>query len=1007
MVEGSPVQRARETNRTAKGGSRRGWVRRRFPGRRAWLAGVSAALLAVAISPQAARAAQGGRAAVSAQPGQTVTIDGSGGGRTFQGFGAVSGNGSSRLLTDYPEPQRSQILDYLFKPGYGASLQILKVEIGADTDSTSGSEPSSERQSSQVNCNAGYEWWLMAQAKARNPGIKFYALEWGAPGWLTGGFWSQDNINYLLGWLGCARQHGFTISYLGGRDESGYDKGFYEKLHQALRANGYTTQVVATDDHNPPDYWAVATDMKSDPAFSDAVDILGEHDVCVWRSLYQHCNASQDALDSGKPLFNSEQSAEDYAVGAGPLARAGNRNYIDARVTANINWALTGSSYGDFPVAGTALTLADKPWSGYYDVGPEIWVDAQTTQFAQPGWRYIDSASGYLSNGASYVTLRSPATGDYSTVIETMDATAPETVQFQATGGLSAGTVHQWSTDLSSADPATWFVHDGDIQPAGGSYTVILQPGRVYTLSTTTGQGKGSAAHAASPGSQFPLPLHQNFDGVADGQPAPYFSDVNGAFQAEPCGAGRPGTCYGQVITQAPIAWHGYTEPPATIVGDPRWWGDYEVSADAMPPGTGYLELLGRVESQQHNTAGYHLRFSGTGAWELYTEDTYRQDTTLASGTAASGTGTWHALALRFYGTTVTAFLDGQQLASVQDGTHTTGQVGFQVSPWQHAQFDNLSVVPDGPAPQFIPHSQMTASATSAHTANDFGSDYGANNAIDDRVETSWRSEYNPPASLPQSITLDLHQVRPVSALAYKPPVTSPDTGTILGYQVEVSTDGSSYQQVASGAWPATIATKVASWSQPVRARYVRLVATSATGCPQTASASEINVSTTPITGFAALSGPPGTGSGLPAQFQQTVPQSQMTATATSYHPGYQPSYAVDGNCATFWHVEWSPPHPLPQSVTLDLGGSYATDGLSYLPRQDGNHNGDITGYTVYVSSDGQNFTNVTSGTWASDSSLKYVTWQPVTARYVRLEATAGFNGYANAAEINIAGQPG
>jgi hypothetical protein len=47
-----------------------------------------------------------------------VTIDGRSGARGFDGIGAVSAGASSRLLIDYPEPQRSQILDYLFKPDY-------------------------------------------------------------------------------------------------------------------------------------------------------------------------------------------------------------------------------------------------------------------------------------------------------------------------------------------------------------------------------------------------------------------------------------------------------------------------------------------------------------------------------------------------------------------------------------------------------------------------------------------------------------------------------------------------------------------------------------------------------------------------------------------------------------------------------------------------------------------------------------------------------------------------
>ena len=135
---------------------------------------------------------------------QTVIIEGGGLGRTFDGLGAISGGGgNSRLLIDYPEPNRSQILDYLFKPNYGASLQILKVEIGGDANSTSGAEPSHMHSASDENYYRGYEWWLMEQAKARNPDIKLVALEWTAPGWIGGGsnFWSQDNVDYIVKWI--------------------------------------------------------------------------------------------------------------------------------------------------------------------------------------------------------------------------------------------------------------------------------------------------------------------------------------------------------------------------------------------------------------------------------------------------------------------------------------------------------------------------------------------------------------------------------------------------------------------------------------------------------------------------------------------------------------------------------------------------------------------------------------------------------------------------------------
>src|SRR5437868_2632774 len=103
-----------------------------------------------------------------------VTVSGSDTGRIFDGVGALS-NSSSRLLYDYPEPQRSQILDYMFKPNYGASLQILKVEIGGDTNSTDVAEPSHMRSPTDLDFTRGWEWWVIGQAKARNPDIKLYA----------------------------------------------------------------------------------------------------------------------------------------------------------------------------------------------------------------------------------------------------------------------------------------------------------------------------------------------------------------------------------------------------------------------------------------------------------------------------------------------------------------------------------------------------------------------------------------------------------------------------------------------------------------------------------------------------------------------------------------------------------------------------------------------------------------------------------------------------------------
>jgi hypothetical protein len=62
-----------------------------------------------------------------------ITINGNARGPEFDGHGGLSAGGTTRLLREYPEPQQSEILDYLFKPNFGASLAVLKLEIGGDT----------------------------------------------------------------------------------------------------------------------------------------------------------------------------------------------------------------------------------------------------------------------------------------------------------------------------------------------------------------------------------------------------------------------------------------------------------------------------------------------------------------------------------------------------------------------------------------------------------------------------------------------------------------------------------------------------------------------------------------------------------------------------------------------------------------------------------------------------------------------------------------------------------
>ncbi|HEU5470811.1 MAG TPA: ricin-type beta-trefoil lectin domain protein [Actinophytocola sp.] len=633
-----------------------------------------------------------------------VTINGGGAGRVFDGVGAVSGGGgNSRLLIDYPEPQRGQILDYLFRPNFGAAMQLLKVEIGGDTYSTSGAEPSHQHSAADLNCDRGYEWWLMGEAKARNPGIRLAGLSWGAPGWIgNGNFWSTDMINYLVAWLRCARDvHGLTIDYLGGWNERGRDLNWYVNLNNALDANGFgNVRIVASDDSSG---WSVADDAVGNAAFRNAVDVLGVHYVCGYRSAQTNCPSSANAVGTGKTLWASENGSDDYNAGAAALARGINRGYVDGRMTAYINWPVIAAVYPNLPFPTMGVALAPQPWSGHYSVGRNAWVMAHTSQFTAPGWRYLDQASGFLSNNrniGSYVTLRSSTGNQWSTVVETTGATAPEQFTFTVTGGLAGGAVRVWSTNLNSSNPNEYLVRGPDLAPSGSTYTINLQPGRLYTLTTTTGGGKGTASGPAQ--ASFALPYNDNYDGYALGREARYLADLQGSFEVSNCAAGRTGRCVRQMAPRAPITWAPLSDA-YTLLGDVNW-ATYTVSTDVLLESAGFVELLGRVGTQTaFNPPGlnaYRLRVSNTGAWSIRRTNTSAQVTTLASGTvAALGTNTWHTIALAFNGNTISARIDGSTVGTVTDGTFPFGQVGF-ASGWNyHAQFDNLAITGQTPPP--------------------------------------------------------------------------------------------------------------------------------------------------------------------------------------------------------------------------------------------------------------------------------------------------------------------
>jgi galactosylceramidase len=383
------------------------------------------------------------------------------------------------------------------------------------------------------------------------------------------------------------------------------------------------------------------------------------------------------------------------------VTRAYLQNYTQSGITKTIYWYLISAFYPVEPYYDITVGVASSPWSGAYTINPALWAYAHITQFAQPGWQFVDNASGALSGGGDYVTLLSPNKGDFSVVADTYGATATQQVTFTL-AGLSPASVNVWRSDANAQ-----FQKQAAVPVSNGSFTVSMTQNAIYSITTTSGQTKGVAPTSPAP-SAFPFPYYENYDHYGDfvsvGYRPYYHADIAATFEL----AERPdatGQCLKQIVAQPAQSWAPEPAGPYTIVGDGAW-KDYEVSVDASIETTGWASLMGRVSGvgTGYGTGfkAYYLTLDTTGTWGFYignganAANTAETSTSLGTGKAKLATGAWHNMRLVFSGTSIRGLIDGTQVFSITDGTYKSGQVGLgtqtQSGRYTIAYFDNLIV---------------------------------------------------------------------------------------------------------------------------------------------------------------------------------------------------------------------------------------------------------------------------------------------------------------------------
>ncbi len=578
-------------------------------------------------------------------------------GRTFDGIGGVSSNGTSKLLRDYPEKQQAEILDLLFKPNFGASLQELKLEIGSDANTSSGTEPSHMRTKTDCDITRGVGLWLAQQAKTRNPAIILEALRWGTPGWVSS---HQDKLLFYCSYLKEAQKRfNLSFDFLGAdMNEGTFDRDWtVNTLRKGLDENGFTeVGLVAADSEGD---WFIADLVEQDTQLRESLVAMGIHYTL---------ESPDNAKASGLPIWLSEDIAPFHtAFDQGPLKTAHNMiaMYTKGKMTKFEMHPLLECNYESTPFAYKGILTAVWPWSGHYRIEAGFWMIAHFTQFIFPGWKFIDQAC-CSCNGFDLITLCDPAQNEVSCILlNTSDQ--PCQVDLHFLQDFSKRPFHLWHTHEHAQ-----FVHNHELF-VGEDHTIplTLRPQALYTLTTTTGQQKGTFNDIPET-TEFPLPYAVLAD--TDRYQPLYTQDQSGAFEMARTQKGE--ACIRQVLNRhmIPSDWARRPTPlPYTLLGSMNW-ANYRVSATVLiEDSSGYAMIGGRANLAPKSADGpqaYTLTLYSNGHWEMK-----RAQQLLLSGLHDALKGNlWIKASITFNGSQIQAYIHDALVGTVTDSVLSSGQ---------------------------------------------------------------------------------------------------------------------------------------------------------------------------------------------------------------------------------------------------------------------------------------------------------------------------------------------
>lgn len=470
----------------------------------------------------------------------------------FRGFSAITCNNSSRLMMDYKEEHPDQywkIMELLFNPQKGAGLNHIKVEMGGDINSSSGTEPATMRTPDEKpNVLRGAGWQFTADAKQINPDITVEILRWGEPKWTKEGigYESFSNPKYEARYQWYKQtmdavydEYGYRIDYVSPgqnerraakEDNVGFIKYFVNRLHEdaekeEARYDYKEIKIVAEDTHSGSK--DITGKMLNDSELMDMIDVIADH-----YTLYGNDNLTKVNQEYGKEVWYNEAVAPQIDAksrvaidpsrggvgGTGSMADIATR-FINmyqysgagknpARMTRFAFQPALAAFYEGSAYCPKQLLGAFDPWSGYYEADGGLQMVGHFMEFVEQGWNYLPEAcygdGNYTDGGVvvdtgtnNYMTVKDPETDDYSMIFANNTS---QTRKYRVTVknlDKASSALNIWETrgpEEGKEFDSNWMQHIDTITPSrieSGVFTfnLTVKPYSIVTATSLLDQG--------------------------------------------------------------------------------------------------------------------------------------------------------------------------------------------------------------------------------------------------------------------------------------------------------------------------------------------------------------------------------------------------------------------------------------------------------------------------------------------------------------------------------------